>query len=93
MEVIGYFARILSSRDTTRLFPFILQNLFLLVAPAIYAATIYVILGRVIVLVKGEEYSIIRIDRLTKIFVGGDILSFLVQSAGERSVLLFMMPF
>lgn len=59
-----------------------MQSLLILLAPAFFAASIYMILGRLIVLVDGEAHSPIRVKWLTKIFVGGDVLSFLAQSAG-----------
>lgn len=39
-------------------------------------------LGRLIRNVRGEKYSVIPVRWLTTIFVSGDVLSFLVQSAG-----------
>lgn len=59
-----------------------MQSLLLLVAPALFAASIYIILGRIILLTDGEKHSLIRQKWLTKIFVAGDVLSFLVQSGG-----------
>jgi len=59
-----------------------MQAVLLLVAPALFAASIYIILGHIILLVDGEQYSLIRKKWLTKIFVTGDVLSFLVQSGG-----------
>ncbi|KAF2120651.1 RTA1 like protein-domain-containing protein [Lophiotrema nucula] len=81
-ETTGYVGRILSSHDQWDLGPFIMQTLLLLVAPALFAASIYMVLGRIIHLTDGEPYSLIRRTWLTKIFVGGDVLSFLAQSAG-----------
>jgi hypothetical protein len=40
------------------------------------------ILGRLIRATSAESYSIIRVNWVTKIFVGGDIFSFLVQALG-----------
>jgi hypothetical protein len=40
------------------------------------------ILGRLIRATSAEAYSIIRVNWVTKIFVGGDIFSFLVQALG-----------
>ena len=40
------------------------------------------ILGRIILLTEGEKRSFIRRTWLTKIFVSGDVLSFLMQSTG-----------
>jgi hypothetical protein len=59
-----------------------MQTLLLLLGPALFAATIYMILGRIVVLTKGENYSLIRPSWLTKIFVGGDVLCFLLQGGG-----------
>ncbi|KAJ4361178.1 hypothetical protein N0V95_002148 [Ascochyta clinopodiicola] len=81
-QSIGYIGRILSSNDRWRLSPFIMQSLLLLLAPALYAASIYMILGRLILLTGGERYSLVRRTWLTKIFVGGDVVSFMMQGAG-----------
>lgn len=47
------------------------------------AASIYVVLGRLIRKLHAERFSLIRINWLTKFFVAGDVLSFLMQSSGE----------
>ncbi|KAF2626507.1 RTA1-domain-containing protein [Macroventuria anomochaeta] len=81
-EVLGYIGRILSTNDLWALGPFIMQSLLLLIAPALFAASIYIVLGRIILLVDGEQHSLIRQRWLTKIFVTGDVISFLVQAGG-----------
>ncbi|KAF1954336.1 RTA1-domain-containing protein [Byssothecium circinans] len=81
-QTIGYIGRILSNKNQWAMGPFLIQNLLLLVAPALFAASIYIILGRIIVMVDGERYSVIRQKWLTGIFVTGDILSFLIQGGG-----------
>ena len=85
---MGYIARVVASRQSPdwTLGPFIVNNILLLVAPALFAASIYMLLGRIILLTKGEQHSIVKRDWLTKIFVGGDVLSFLMQSSGEQFV-------
>jgi hypothetical protein len=85
VEVIGFIGRFLSHNDVWALGPFIMQSLLILVAPALFAASIYIILGRIILLVDGERYSLVRLKWLTKIFVAGDVLSFLLQGSGMRS--------
>ncbi|KAJ5746542.1 hypothetical protein N7520_011724 [Penicillium odoratum] len=83
-ETIGYAARYYSAKqspDWTTM-PYVIQELFLLLAPSFFAASIYMILGRIIRLLNGESNSIIRPTWLTKIFVTGDVLSFLMQSSG-----------
>ncbi|PWY91493.1 RTA1 like protein [Aspergillus sclerotioniger CBS 115572] len=83
-ETVGYIGRAMSGNQSPNwtLGPYIIQSTLLLVAPALFAATIYMVLGRIIALVNGEHHSIIRLRWLTKIFVLGDCLSFLMQSSG-----------
>ncbi|PWW72963.1 RTA1 like protein [Tuber magnatum] len=82
MEAVGYIGRAISNRDPFALTPYLIQALFLLIAPALYAASIYMILGRLITTIEAEHHSMIRVNWLTKIFVAGDVLSFLMQSTG-----------
>lgn len=82
-EFLGYGFRSLSARDKGALGPYIGQSLLLLLAPALYAAAIYMVLGRIIAMLpNGERYSLIRHNWMTKIFVGGDVISFLMQGGG-----------
>lgn len=83
-ETIGYFGRVASANESPNwtLGPYIVQTLLLLVAPALFAATIYMALGRIITVVDGEGRALIPKKWLTKIFVAGDVLSFLLQGAG-----------
>lgn len=57
--------------------------MFILIAPALFAASIYMILGRIIILVGGQDHSIIRPQWLTKIFVVGDVICFLLLAGGR----------
>lgn len=81
-EIIGCIARAVSSQDDEARTPFIIQSVLLLVAPALFAATIYMILGRVIAMLNSAHQSLIPLRFLTKIFVFGDVLSFLMQGTG-----------
>ncbi|KAH8686093.1 RTA1 like protein [Tricladium varicosporioides] len=98
-EFVGYCARASAHNKTGKLMPFIIQNMFILVAPALFAASIYMTLGRIIRSVNAEKYSLIRVNWLTKLFVLGDVMSFMIQggsaglminsntaSAGEKMV-------
>jgi hypothetical protein len=40
-------------------------------------------LGRLVMLLQGEQHVLIRRTWMTKIFVTGDVLSFVVQGAGK----------
>lgn len=87
-EVIGYAARAVNANQAPNYstMPYALQSLFILLGPSLFAASIYMILGRIIRLVEGDSNSLIRASRLTKIFVCGDVVSFLVQSGGKKQL-------
>jgi len=92
-ETVGFGARAISANQTPdwTLGPFVVQMLGILLAPALFAASIYMELGRIILMVDGEHLAIIKKRWLTKFFVAGDVFSFLVQCMGKRrspSVLL-----
>lgn len=82
VEVIGYCGRAAAPNKTGDLIPYILQSIFLLLAPVLFAASLYMTLGRLIRAVQAERYSIIPPRWLTKVFVTGDIFSFLIQGSG-----------
>ena len=84
VEVVGYIGRAAASNATDQLGPYIIQSVLLLVPPSLFAASIYMTLGRII---RGlgpvaEQYSLIRVSWLTKFFVIGDVFAFLVQATG-----------
>lgn len=59
-----------------------MQAILILVAPALYAASIYMILGRLIRSVHADHHSLVPTRWVTRIFVAGDVVSFLLQSGG-----------
>ncbi|KAH7166448.1 RTA1 like protein-domain-containing protein [Dactylonectria macrodidyma] len=83
-EVIGYAARSKSGDESPNwtLGPYIMQSILLLVAPALFAATIYMELSRIVIMVDGEGHVLVQKKWLTKIFVSGDVLSFILQGGG-----------
>ncbi|BCS23573.1 RTA1 domain-containing protein [Aspergillus puulaauensis] len=85
MEWVGYIGRAMSGTEQRPLFslgPYILQTLLLLIAPTLYAASIYMALGRIVLATDGEAHCWIRRKWLTKTFLLGDIISFIMQGAG-----------
>lgn len=84
VEVIGYIGRIASRSDPTSLGPYTVQAIFLLIPPSVFSASLYMGLGRLMSSLgpKAESMSLVRPGWLTKIFVTGDVLSFLIQGAG-----------
>ncbi|KAL4794964.1 RTA1 like protein-domain-containing protein [Aspergillus venezuelensis] len=81
-QVIGYAARAACRERTDQLIPYIIQSVFVLLAPVLYAASIYMFLKRLMRAVEAEKYSLIPIRWLTTTFVTGDIVSFVVQGSG-----------
>lgn len=84
VECVGYGTRAYSATESPdwELMPFIMQSFFILLGPAFYAASIYMILGRLIRFLEGQDYSLISVKWLTKIFLLGDILSIISQGGG-----------
>ncbi|RYN17532.1 hypothetical protein AA0112_g12025 [Alternaria arborescens] len=83
-EVIGYIGRAISAQETPNwsVAVYSVQTILLLVAPALFAASIYMMLGRIILVTDGELHSLLPKRWLTKLFVTGDVISFLMQGAG-----------
>ena len=81
-EVIGYAARAAAHGDTESLGPYITQSLLILIAPILFAASVYMTLGRLMLRTQSTSYSIIRAKWVTKMFVTADVLCFVIQCGG-----------
>ncbi|CAI7677044.1 unnamed protein product [Penicillium pancosmium] len=85
VEFIGFAGRASSGSQSAgcwTLTPYLIQSMFILLAPALFAASIYMILGRIILLVEGEALALIKRRWLTKLFVSGDVVCFLLLAGG-----------
>lgn len=85
---MGYVGRAVSASQDSGEWttgPFALQSLFLLVAPSLLSASVYMELSRIVQLVEGDSHLMIRRTWMTKIFVCGDAVSFIMQGAGKHS--------
>ncbi|KAI1372153.1 RTA1-domain-containing protein [Hypoxylon crocopeplum] len=94
-EFIGYAARTSSARQEPgcwRMMPYIIQSVFILLSPALFSASIYVVLGRIVRLTDGESHTFLKNRSITKIFVTGDLVCLFMQCAagglmgGSRAV-------
>jgi hypothetical protein len=83
VEVIGLAARIDSHNHTDKLIPYCIQSVFILLGPALFAASVYMVLARIIQSVHGEKYSIVPLKWLTKTFITCDIATFVLQAAAS----------
>ncbi|KAH7123072.1 RTA1 like protein-domain-containing protein [Dactylonectria macrodidyma] len=83
-ETLGFVGRAIGAHQTPdwTFAPYVMQSLLLLLGPTCYAASIYMVLGRLIRLLNAEEYSLIRSSWLTKFFLLGDVLSIALQGIG-----------
>ncbi|KAL2782566.1 RTA1 like protein-domain-containing protein [Aspergillus keveii] len=82
MMTFGYIARAVSAKAPSSLGPYIAQSLLILLPPSLYAATIYMCYGRVVRCTQRPELSIISPEKVTKIFVIGDVIAFILQCSG-----------
>lgn len=82
VQAIGYCGRVGSHYDKDSIGAFVIQAILILVAPALYAASIYMILGRLIRTLKAEHLSLTPVNWVTRIFVTGDVVAFGLQAGG-----------
>lgn len=61
----------------------VVSNIGIVLAPVLFAASVYMTLGRIVLLSGQPDLSIVRPRWLTKLFVLGDVISFLIQAYGR----------
>ncbi|EXK78736.1 hypothetical protein FOQG_16609 [Fusarium oxysporum f. sp. raphani 54005] len=81
-QIVGYGLRTWSHFDPKSIMPFAMQNGYILLAPALYAASMYMILGRLIRACHAHHLSPIPVSWVTRVLVGGDVISFTIQASG-----------
>ncbi|KAK4863036.1 hypothetical protein LT330_010618 [Penicillium expansum] len=81
-QIIGYIARALAHTNIKSVPIYSIQTILILLAPPLYAASIYMVLGRLITHLRAESYSMVPLRWMTRIFVTGDAIAFLMQAAG-----------
>lgn len=81
-ETFGYYGRAWSHQSRTEISSWALQEMLILCSPPLIAATVYMVLGRIIRSFDAEHLSSMRTKRLTLIFVLNDILCFCTQLGG-----------
>ncbi|KAI6758553.1 hypothetical protein HG530_010793 [Fusarium avenaceum] len=81
-ETVGYCGRIWGHFDKLSVGGFVMQAIPILVAPALFAASIYMILGRLIRTVGASHLSLVPVRWVTRIFVTGDVIAFSLQAGG-----------
>ncbi|KAG5417734.1 RTA1 [Candida metapsilosis] len=82
LEIIGYTARAVSSKQPQSLMPYVIQSVFILIGPTLILASTYMIFCELAKSLRAESYSVIPLKYLAKVFVTGDIVSLFVQANG-----------
>ncbi|PKX88373.1 RTA1 domain-containing protein [Aspergillus novofumigatus IBT 16806] len=82
IQIIGYVCRVLahSHKDSVPIYS--VQTILILLAPPLYAASIYMMLGRLVAFLRAEKLSIVLVRWMTEIFVTRDVTAFIMQAAG-----------
>ncbi|KDE03700.1 hypothetical protein MVLG_05831 [Microbotryum lychnidis-dioicae p1A1 Lamole] len=80
-ECAGYAVRRISAAKPHNTMLYIIQEMFIILAPACMAASHYMCFSRLITYV-GEKYSPVRARRVTAVFVTFDVASFCIQGGG-----------
>ncbi|KAL4940153.1 hypothetical protein BDV06DRAFT_213689 [Aspergillus oleicola] len=78
----SYIFRLISARKPDSLVAYVCQSMFIILPPSLYAATIYMTYGRIVTYIDKPHLTIIRPQKVTKVFVIGDVSAFLLQLAG-----------
>ncbi|CBF84276.1 hypothetical protein AN2651.2 [Aspergillus nidulans FGSC A4] len=82
LEVLGYVARILFHDDPFN-FDFFLMNLICLsIGPVFFCAALYFLLGRIVIVYRGENISRLRPRTYAIVFISCDIVALVLQSIG-----------
>lgn len=87
VEFIGYIGRAISSQQghSWTVGPYFMQSLLILLAPAFFAASVYMSLARITRSIDAEDRCPISPSWLTRTFVTGDVLSLFVVAGGKRA--------
>ena len=79
---IGLFLRIALVDNPGSLGLYIVTNMFTVLSPCGFIATVYMLLGRLAVQLDAEEFLLIKPRIVTKLFVTSDIVTLLIQASG-----------
>jgi hypothetical protein len=85
VQIVGYVARAAARSNTGSVPIYSIQAILILLAPPLYAASIYMVLGRLIRHLHAENFSMVPLKWMTGVFVTGDVIAFLMQAAGMSS--------
>ncbi|QRW11281.1 RTA1-like protein [Ceratobasidium sp. AG-Ba] len=79
---VGLILRIPYRSNSDSLVLFIVMNLFTVLSPCGFIATVYILLGRLARHLEAEDLLLIKPQLITKVYVCSDIATLLIQAAG-----------
>ncbi|KAL2862485.1 RTA1 domain-containing protein [Aspergillus lucknowensis] len=82
LEVLGYLGRILFHDDPFNFDYFLLNLISLSIGPVFFCAALYFLLGRIVVVYRGEDISRLRPRNYAIFFVSCDVIALILQSVG-----------
>ncbi|PVF97169.1 hypothetical protein CPB86DRAFT_461150 [Serendipita vermifera] len=85
LELLGYILREYVIHNRTEKTPYLVSQVFVIIAPACLAVQLYMLVGRTMNYV-GSQYTLIRPSWITPTFLGIDIISIITQGAGSAVI-------
>lgn len=82
MLIGGYATRLIVRTHLYNIPIYSISTLLILLPPSLFAASIYMCFGRYLKFIHHESASVVRVDWVTKVFLMGDIISFICQGIG-----------
>jgi RTA1 like protein len=82
MLVIGYITRLIVRNNLYSVPIYAVSTLCILLPPSLFAAAVYMVFGRLLKYLNQTDVSLVRVNWITKIFIMGDVISFMAQGAG-----------
>ncbi|KAH7337988.1 RTA1 like protein-domain-containing protein [Rhizoctonia solani] len=79
---LGLFLRLPFRSNPHQLGLYIITNMFTVLSPCAFIATVYMLLGRLALHLDADEFLLVKARIITKIFVTSDVVTLLIQASG-----------
>ena len=83
VQVLGFSVRLVCYWHTESIALYAVQGCLIVLAPVLYSASVYLALGRLISSTNGDEHSLIRPRRLSRLFIWSDWVALNLQGNGS----------
>ncbi|KAB5590798.1 hypothetical protein CTheo_5760 [Ceratobasidium theobromae] len=79
---IGLFLRLVYANNPSSSGLSIIMNMFTILSPCAFIATAYMLLGRLAIHLRADEFLLVKSRIITKLFLTSDIITLLIQAGG-----------